>query len=78
MSSDTYRKVYKPLKKENHDSVLIIKASAEILEEIMNKIKNREMSLALTNLEQSIMWATKAVVMFDEKQQEEESAIVSR
>lgn len=62
---DTFRKVYKPLKEENSQLILSIKEKAEELEKLLQMIKNREMSLAITNLEQSIMWATKAIVLND-------------
>jgi hypothetical protein len=64
---DTFRKVYRPLTEENTKLIIDIKAKAEELESLMINTKSREMSLALTNLEQCIMWATKAVVLEDEK-----------
>lgn len=66
-NKDTFRKEYRPLKKENSDLILLIKSKAEELEELFSHVKSREMSLALTNLEQCTMWATKAVVLDDEK-----------
>lgn len=65
--SDTFRKVYKPLNERNAQLVTAIKQKAEELEALMLLVKSREMSLALTNLEQSTMWATKAIVLEDEK-----------
>lgn len=64
--SDTFRKQYRPLTEENANLINNIKLQAEELERLMVTIKSREMSLALTNLETSIMWATKAVVLNDE------------
>lgn len=61
--SDTFRKDYKPLRPEISALIFSIKEAAEILECYMTPIKSREMSLALTNLEQSIMWATKAICL---------------
>lgn len=64
---DRFNKNYKVL--SHAPTVLIqhIKESAEGLETLMNNVSNREMSLALTNLEQAIMWATKAIVIHDER-----------
>jgi hypothetical protein len=65
--TDTFRKVYKTLKQENTDLILSIKNKAEELEVLLKTVSSREMSLALTNLEQSMMWATIAIVLSDEK-----------
>lgn len=67
MTKDTFRKVYRPLKEENTVLIQAIKTKCDELEELMDKIASREMSLAKTNLEQASMWATKAVVLDDEK-----------
>jgi len=74
--TDTFRKVYKPLSDENQNLILRIKLHAEQLEELLLKVKNREMSLAMTNLEQCTMWATKAVVLDDEKNSDTSLATV--
>ena len=66
--TDTFRKVYKPLKEENSQKIVAIKEAFEKVEEFMLTVKSREMSLALTNLEQASMWATKAVVLDDGKE----------
>lgn len=68
--SDRFRKTYKQLKAENSDLIQQIKLKAEELEDLFSRVTSREMSVALTNLETTIMWATKAVVLNDEKQQE--------
>lgn len=65
--SDTFRKVYRPLKDENAKHIVAMKEKAEELEILFAKSSNREMSLAKTNLEQAMMWATKAIVLDDEK-----------
>lgn len=65
--SDTFRKVYKPLKQENADKIIAVKEAFEKVEEFMRTVQSREMSLAITNLEQASMWATKAIVLDDEK-----------
>ncbi len=66
--SDTFKKVYKTLKPENTALIQNCKEAAAALERLMLFIKNREMSLALTNLEQAMMWCTKAIVLHDEKE----------
>lgn len=58
--SDTFRKTYNSVHLK-HGFELEIKKIAETLEAYFKKIPSREMSLAMTNLEQSIMWATKAI-----------------
>lgn len=63
---DTFRKVYRPLHESNAKLIVELKERFEKVEEILLKVKSREMSLALTNLEQSSMWATKAIVLADE------------
>lgn len=66
MSKDTFRKVYKQLKPESTNLIQEMKSQAEVLEILMDKVVSREMSIAKTNLEQALMWATKAVVLKDE------------
>lgn len=39
-----------------------VKQKAEELYKLLDTINNREMSLAKTNLEQALMWSTKAIV----------------
>lgn len=65
--SDTFRKVYKPLDDASSALIVAMKEACEKVESLMLNIKSREMSLALTNLEQASMWATKAVVLECEK-----------
>lgn len=65
--SDTFRKVYKVLSDEQKAHIENIKDKAEELEKafresgLKDSIDNRRMALAYTNLEQSIMWAIKAI-----------------
>lgn len=66
MSKDTFRKQYKKLNQVSVDLIAEAKEQAEVLEQILDKINNREMSLAKTNLEQCLMWATKAIVLHDD------------
>lgn len=65
--SDRFRKVYKQLNEENSKLIVEMKEAAERLDVHFDFVKSREMSLAVTNLEQAMMWATKAVVLEDEK-----------
>ena len=65
--SDKFRKVYKQLNAENSQLIVEMKEIAEKLDNCFEFVKSREMSLAVTNLEQAMMWATKAVVLEDEK-----------
>jgi hypothetical protein len=65
--TDTFRKKYNsnPELKEFADE---IKYLAEDLERHINLIKSgRERSLALTNLEQAVMWAVKAIYITADK-----------
>lgn len=64
--ADTFRKEYKTLNFDNSNLIKEIKLACENVEQLMIKVKSREMSIALTNLEQASMWATKAVVLSDE------------
>jgi hypothetical protein len=65
--SDTFRKEYKTLHEKNSDMIRCMKIAFEQVEQFLVLVKSREMSLALTNLEQASMWATKAIVLEDEK-----------
>jgi hypothetical protein len=64
---DTFRKVYRPLSSERTQLIQDIKLACEAVEALLDQVQSREMSLAKTNLEQAAMWATKAVVLEDEK-----------
>lgn len=64
--ADTFRKEYKKLTEGSSNLIIQIKEACEVVESLMGQVKSREMSLALTNLEQASMWATKAVVLNDE------------
>lgn len=66
--TDTFIKVYKELEPRWKDHMLLQKEKAEELEELFNVIMSREMSLAMTNLEQALMWATKAVALHAESE----------
>ena len=65
--TDTFRKKYNSCFKL-HEYTVEMKLIAEQLEAKINDIgRSREISLALTNIEQSIMWAVKALYIFDDK-----------
>jgi hypothetical protein len=65
--TDTFRKKYNSCHKL-HEFSIELKTIAEQLEAKFNEIgKSREISIASTNLEQSIMWAIKALYMFGDK-----------
>jgi uncharacterized protein YoxC len=59
--SDVFRKQYVPLHEERSTLIQDIKNQAEILYELFEYVKDREMSLAKTNLEQAVMWAVKSI-----------------
>lgn len=64
--SDVFRKEYKPLTDEQKDAMGRIKDKAEELmasfEDIQSVLADgRQMALAKTNLEQSVMWAIKSL-----------------
>ena len=63
--SDTFRKEYKPLSEKQKDMIADVKNIATILEELFTLIDTpdcgREIAIAKTNLEQSIMWAVKGI-----------------
>ncbi len=67
--SDVFRKSYKTLSQENSQKITDMKEQAEKLYNLMD-VNSREMAVAKTNLEQAMMWATKAVVLHDEKSSE--------
>lgn len=59
----TFRKEYRQLSAEEKALVEAIKSKAEELEALFVQAHGqpREMALARTNLEQSVMWATKGI-----------------
>lgn len=60
--TDTFKKVYTVMPDEIKETIFKMKEKAEELKEFYDKVNNREMSIAQTNLEQAMMWATKAYV----------------
>lgn len=57
---DVFRQVYTPIAPEVSTKILEIKAKAQELYDLMT-CECREMSVAKTNLETSIMWAIKGL-----------------
>jgi hypothetical protein len=74
---DTFRKIYTPLTEEQKEQMNNIKDKAQDLLDLFNDAispsefgrgeKTRLMAIARTNLEQTIMWAVKAVTTKDEQ-----------
>jgi hypothetical protein len=66
--SDTFRKAYRELTDAEKEHIEKIKVAAEKLKELINRIpfwtedmgRQRFIALAITNLEQAVMWAEKA------------------
>ena len=57
-----FRKEYRDLTPAEEELIKMIKSRAEDLEEFIEQMPaGREKALALTNLEQSIMWATQGI-----------------
>lgn len=57
-----FRKEYRELSDEEKEIINDIKTGAEMLEEVINKIPaSREKSIAITKLEETVMWAVKGI-----------------
>lgn len=65
--SDVFKKVYTVMPEEIKQAIFDMKSKAEELKAFFDKINNREMSIAQTNLEQAMMWATKGWVVEGDK-----------
>lgn len=62
MSENIFRPVYRELSEEEKAQMSTIKDAAHLLyEQIMATPESRERSIAITNLEQAVMWAVKGV-----------------
>lgn len=64
--SNTFRKAYRTLTENEQQDIEYIKTTAEIIEERINKMRKmgknpRHLALAMTKLEESVMWAVKAI-----------------
>jgi hypothetical protein len=67
MNEDIFRKENNKISDEAENHIFTIKTKAEELMKTYYKIiPGREKSLAYTNLEQSVMWAVKAVSEYKE------------
>jgi hypothetical protein len=64
---DTFKKVYTEMPEDIRKTIYSMKEKAEELKAFFDKVTSREMSVAQTNLEQSLMWATKAWVIEGDK-----------
>lgn len=60
--SDVFCKERAEMTEEKSALIINIKEKAEELHELFSKTAGRETSVALTNLEQAVMWAVKGVV----------------
>lgn len=60
--TDTFKKVYTVMPEETKRIIFEMKQKAEELKAFFDPITNREMSHAQTQLEDAMMWATKAYV----------------
>lgn len=74
MTKDVFKKVYTVMPDEIKDTIFKMKCSAEELKAWFDQVNNREMSIAQTNLEQAMMWATKAWVIVGDKMNEEKAS----
>lgn len=63
--NDIFIKDYWVLPESDTHKIRDLKDKAQELYDMIEitKIKSREMSLAITNLEQAMMWCTKAIVL---------------
>ena len=63
--SDTFIKDYWTLEDDQTKKIRDLKDKAQELHNMMleTKVNSREMSIAFTNLEQAMMWCTKAIVL---------------
>ena len=66
---DTFIKDYWQLPESDTQKIRDLKDKAQELFNMMEltQVKSREMSLAITNLEQAMMWCTKAIVLQTKK-----------
>lgn len=67
MTTDTFKKVYTVMPDEIKTTIFEMKSKAEELKAFFDRVNNREMSIAQTQLEGAMMWATKAWVIEGDK-----------
>lgn len=67
--NDVFIKDYWTLPETDTQKIRDLKDKAQELFDMIEitKVKSREMSLAITNLEQAMMWCTKAIVLQTKK-----------
>jgi hypothetical protein len=62
MNDDYFRISYRVLSEIERDAITNIKSDANILARTISQLpQNREMALAMTRLEEAVMWATKGL-----------------
>lgn len=61
MATNTFRTTYRELAADEKADMDAIKTKAEEIEAIIQKRQSRLSSLAMTNLEQAVMWAVKGI-----------------
>ena len=59
--SGTFRKAYRELSDAEQMDIVALKMLAEDMEHIINLRQSRESSLAMTRLEEAVMWAVKGI-----------------
>ena len=63
--TDTFRRGYRELSKEERDNLDSVKDKAEVLFNFINELQEkkncREYSLAKTKIEEAVMWAVKGL-----------------
>jgi hypothetical protein len=67
MNHDRFRMVYQELQPNEIELIAQVKGMAAELCIKLHHIQNREMSIAMTNLEQGMMWAIKAICIQSEE-----------
>lgn len=66
MKHNKFKIIFENLSREEIDTISYIQGLACELSMKCQPIQNREMSLAMTNLEQAMMWAIKAICVQSE------------
>lgn len=73
---DVFKKVYTVMPDDIKEHIFAMKTKAEELKAYFDTISSREMSIAQTNLEQALMWATKAWVNHADELREANKEII--
>lgn len=61
MTTDIFRKAYRPLTEQEQSHISAIKTAAEVLYNSLHGGDPRGMALAKTKVEECVFWATKAI-----------------